>query len=801
VAHIQTLMCAGGAEQTFSSWALRWRDVPGSSTIGRQMKRLRPTSWLQAAGGHRLLRPAQAWLVLPVLLLVAPPAQAQLGGFVSPGDLAEAHAELEGLTRCTKCHEAGAGVSAERCLDCHEEVQTQVRTRRGYHADLDELCERCHSDHKGRGFDMVQLDPERFRHQSTGFALAGAHEIECEKCHKEEDTWTGLSRACDSCHGEGEPHGAAASERPLLTDCRACHHDRDWSALPLPPSIFDHLDGGFVDYILDGAHRDADCVTCHLDWLFVPTGAEACTDCHEDPHRVRFGQPCEDCHAIVKGWDVPRFDHDRTPYPLRGRHRHASCVDCHEGDVTRALAHEFCEDCHDDVHEGQFAPQGCVDCHSLDVAGFALPDFDHSTTRYPLEGLHIQVPCDKCHENEAAGQYVGLPFELCSDCHTDVHDGAFDPRGCEACHSVEVESFGLSGFDHRRSDYPLDANHDEIGCKECHGEGEARVWTGLPFADCDDCHADPHEARFEPTDCVTCHAGEGWSVQDFDHGLTDYPLQGAHAAVECTKCHGEPEPVYRDLPHASCLDCHASTNPHLPELGPETCDACHLLDSWQSIAFDHGTTRFALGAPHIELPCDACHGGAVVPKAWVFTGLDPEGTCTDCHADRRPPLHYTGDCAPCHRSTDWVPADFGDHGHAITGWPLRGVHTRLDCAECHAEDRPWGLAASSCGDCHITDDPHEGQLGWGACSDCHGETDWYRTRFRHEAVGWRLRGSHRLASCVDCHATGYAGTPVGCWRCHEAEASPFEPAHDSAYFTACDVCHNSYDWAVPGFAH
>ena len=173
------------------------------------MQRVRPGVGQRSSGWCRAPRWARALPICAAVLLLASPAYARLGGFVSPGDLAEAHAELEGLTRCTKCHEAGAGVSAERCLECHEEVQTQVRTRRGYHADLDELCERCHPDHRGRDFDMVQLDPERFNHQSTGFALAGGHEIECEECHIERDTWTGLSRACESCHGEilGTPEG------------------------------------------------------------------------------------------------------------------------------------------------------------------------------------------------------------------------------------------------------------------------------------------------------------------------------------------------------------------------------------------------------------------------------------------------------------------------------------------------------------------------------------------------------------------------------------------------------------------
>ena len=54
-------------------------------------------------------------------------------------------------------------------------------------------------------------------------------------------------------------------------------------------------------------------------------------------------------------------------------------------------------------------------------------DFDHSKTKYPLQGKHAQVACTACHLN---GDFKKqLPFANCKDCHTpDPHKGQFESR-------------------------------------------------------------------------------------------------------------------------------------------------------------------------------------------------------------------------------------------------------------------------------------------------------------------------------------------------------------------------------------
>ena len=76
--------------------------------------------------------------------------------------------------------------------------------------------------------------------------------------------------------------------------------------------------------------------------------------------------PGKNCHG---------FDHSKTSFPLLGAHRATACMDCHKppNQETRLINVDFkaapskCEECHEDIHGGQFA-QGeitpCAQCHN-----------------------------------------------------------------------------------------------------------------------------------------------------------------------------------------------------------------------------------------------------------------------------------------------------------------------------------------------------------------------------------------------------------------------------------------------------
>ena len=681
---------------------------------------------------------------LVATLLVVVGAEVWASGFVSPGDLAQDHAELEGLANCTKCHEPfSEGVSAARCIDCHDEIQAQIDRGHGFHARRNDTCERCHPDHRGRDFELVQFDEERFNHATTGFPLDGEHEdLDCVDCHEDESSWAGLDRECLSCHMTDEPHGGEESDRTLLLECDACHTTADWSALPILESIFNHVDSEYVDYPLEGAHEEVECEDCHEEWRFVPIEFEACLDCHDDPHRADLPGVCEDCHPTPHSWEVRGFDHDLTPYHLEGLHEEVTCRECHGGDVTRPLRYDRCDDCHDGVHGDQFEPRDCDSCHDLVQPEFQLLEFDHDSTDYPLTGAHQSTECEDCH---------------------------------------------------------LPSGH----------EGVPTLFNDLPADSCQDCHDDIHEERFAPKECDECHSTAGWKVDDFDHDLTEYPLEGAHEEVECVECHGEltdgptgpsGEPLGEssffssiesfELDFSSCNTCHEEQSPHDATVADDTCDGCHNLNDWEVDEYDH-EPEFTLGRAHEELGCDECHD----PEYVTFEGL--EADCVSCHQEDEPTGHYEGgSCDECHEAAEWTPAVLSRASHRFTGFPLTMSHDGLLCEECHpgAESgASYGSVSGDCAGCHGSEDIHRNLLG-NECEECHTVTRWMRSTWRHSSIGWPLRGGHKMAECEDCHAVSYAGTPTDCWRCHESEMTLLNSAHMSSFARECDVCHRPYSW-------
>jgi hypothetical protein len=69
---------------------------------------------------------------------------------------------------------------------------------------------------------------------------------------------------------------------------------------------------------------------------------------------------------------VVRFDHDRTAWPLRGRHFMTPCMSCHAGQRWVGLVDE-CWDCHakdaawgkqKDPADHPFGPLDCAMCHA-----------------------------------------------------------------------------------------------------------------------------------------------------------------------------------------------------------------------------------------------------------------------------------------------------------------------------------------------------------------------------------------------------------------------------------------------------
>src|SRR5258708_27935569 len=73
-------------------------------------------------------------------------------------------------------------------------------------------------------------------------------------------------------------------------------------------------------------------------------------------------------------------------------------------------------------------------------------------------------------------------------------------------------------------------------------------------------------------------------------------------------------------------------------------------------------------------------------------------------------------CSNCHTYTSWKPIRSNpEFNHDQTGYPLRGMHAKVGCSQCHTS-LVFKNVSSQCADCHA--DIHRLQFG-ATCSSCH----------------------------------------------------------------------------------
>jgi len=573
---------------------------------------------------------------------------------LSPGDLHEAHKELEGLKNCAACHELGTKNFQPKCLACHTLIKDKIEAKAGFHGQMTELaCQTCHKDHFGRDFKLVHWPDgqDQFDHTATGFQLNGAHsKIECRTCHQErfiqnlstlldagkktDRTFFGLSSSCASCHGD-------VHDRKLGSDCSACHDESSWRPAP----GFDHAQ---LDFPLQGAHQKLACEACHKDYKSASDSPvlssrlewQTCAKCHKDRHMGQFTQDCSHCHT-PDSWKPPRaFNHDRARFALTGAHRKTDCSKCHpalNGDRKyRGLPHENCSACHEDLHQGRLGNR-CDRCHTPQSWNdYRTAEFDHSATGFALRERHSEISCKDCHRNRASSQIS----KECSSCHRNIHDKqfqTFSSRDCESCHNERsFQQAKFSQADHAKTAFPLKGAHLATACQDCHRQEP----TGFPqfnlrHDDCQSCHRTPHEngGQFHAQlACSACHAVKGWKTSQFDHSSTGLALQGAHKALSCRQCHQKPLLTWQKEPRPStswtdlshCSSCHA--DPHKGQF-ERACNTCHVPSYWKPDLFNHGNTRFPLDGAHEQLACSQCHFKE--SETIRYKPITP--TCQACH--------------------------------------------------------------------------------------------------------------------------------------------------------------------------
>jgi hypothetical protein len=499
------------------------------------------------------------------ILAVSSATAASVETLLMPGKVIRSHEKWE--EKCGSCHDrSGTHTQSSLCLDCHKDIATDLRTHHGFHGRMSNAgegeCRACHTEHKGRDADIVQLGRAQFDHKVTEFALEGAHvALACESCHKKGEAWAKAPVSCAGCHKNDDVHRGQFTQ-----SCGECHSSMSWSG-----GRFDH---DKTDFKLTGAHQSITCNACHIAGHYHPT-PKACNACHEtdDEHRGSRGLDCGRCHTTTE-WKTAKYDHlKETGFALIGSHGKLDCLTCHRSGNYKEKIPKDCNGCHraDDAHAGRFGGK-CEDCH--DNERWKPVDYDHlGRHKFALIGAHAKISCYACHSASTAKQKLGKD---CVDCHRseDPHGGKVK-GGCEACHGQDSWRAGIS-FDHDLSSYPLLGLHRVVSCVQCH---TTLAYAAAPTI-CIDCHSreDVHKGGLGKK-CESCHSPNGWAQWNFNHAKeTGFALLGGHANLKCADCHQEAPGTVKTSP--LCISCHRKDDRHLGAYGSQ-CERCHTTYSWK----------------------------------------------------------------------------------------------------------------------------------------------------------------------------------------------------------------------------
>ena len=620
----------------------------------------------------------------------------------------------------------------------------------------------------------------------------------------------GLSAA--AARAQTQPAGTANPHGNFDAPCAQCHLPDAWRPTKIS-SEFKHAPNLFP---LQGAHARVTCVTCHkrLDFTGVPT---TCASCHRDAHQGELGANCATCHSARSFTDMAqmRQAHQVTAFPLTGLHAAVDCRSCHAprapGQQAFVNLPTACESCHlpdyqkavNPPHASAGFPKDCSSCHS--PSGWRGAPFDHSRTLFPLTGAHRAANCVSCHADKV---YRGKPT-TCVSCHQadynktkePAHAASGFPTTCETCHNTTA--WEGAPFDHSKTLFPLTGAHKAANCATCHADG---VYKGKPTA-CVSCHQSdydksdpPHKAAGFPTTCESCHSTAAWAGAVFDHGTTQFPLTGAHKAVNCAGCHSDG--VYKGKA-TTCVSCHQTTYnqtknpPHAASGFSTTCETCHNTTQWPGAVFDHSKTIFPLTGAHAAVTCQNCHSDG------VYVGKST--ACVSCHLAKynqttTPPHASSGfptTCETCHNTTAWPGATFN---HSATQFPLTGAHTTVSCQGCHA-DGVYKGKSTACSSCHLaaynatTDPNHKAAAFPTDCASCHTTTSWAGATFNHDAQWFPIYSGHHAgvwSSCATCHTNPTNFAVFDCLSCHTKTKTDQEHQGRSGYVYAspnCYACH------------
>lgn len=396
----------------------------------------------------------------------------------------------------------------------------------------------------------------------------------------------------------------------------------------------------------------------------------------------------------------------------------------------------------------------------------------------------------------------------------------------------------LEGISNCTSCHELGQSASPVKCLQCHVSLRSRMEAGAGY------HASPEVAGKLCFKCHSEHHGVDyplvkWSSgrEKFNHDLTGFKLEGAHAGKDCAVCHRPPfnRAVTGDQSlnpgrtllglKKECIACHVDE--HQGQLGGE-CLKCHTQDKWKpAVKFDHSAAKFPLTGRHNEIACARCHRsekaappqfeGALAKREGagsyaIYRNL-PYGSCLSCHQD----VHkgkFGSDCEKCHSTAGFGLIIGAQFDHSKTGYPLSGKHSSVACAKCHTGSKTGKLKFAACRDCHK--DEHRGQFASrpdkGACESCHSVAGFLPARYpieEHQQSRYPLTGGHLATPCIACHSdvkdssgVSYARFDFPDRSCHACHGDPHRgEANRWLNKKGCEECHSTESWQSVSFDH
>jgi hypothetical protein len=166
-------------------------------------------------------------------------------------------------------------------------------------------------------------------------------------------------------------------------------------------------------------------------------------------------------------------------------------------------------------------------------------------------------------------------------------------------------------------------------------------------------------------------------------------------------------------------------------------------------------------------------------------------------------------CENCHTSAGWRPIRaVPEFDHNKTNYPLRGMHEKVQCVQCHAKP-VFTNVGKNCADCHA--DIHRRQMG-SDCAQCHTVQGWNiaTQSVKDHQNRFPLLGTHAAVPCDSCHKSAAVGQFLGlstqCDSCHLKDwrntTNPNHPSAGPAFASSnCQGCHLFDTWLGAKFDH